>query len=113
MLESDRHLPIEGPTDEPISPDQNGTPLEGTDPLSLAPPNLKVRARRGRLLRPEDAKGTNFTPEQRLMILDSWRRSGLAAGDFAPSWASTRGRNGSTAKDLPTQLRVGPGICRS
>src|SRR5262245_14929438 len=27
---------------------------------------------------------TQFTPEQRLLILDAWRRSGLPAGDFAP-----------------------------
>jgi transposase InsO family protein len=27
---------------------------------------------------------THFTPEQRLLILDAWRRSGLPAGDFAP-----------------------------
>jgi transposase InsO family protein len=27
---------------------------------------------------------TKFTPEQRLLILDAWRRSGLPAGDFAP-----------------------------
>src|SRR5262245_15939903 len=27
---------------------------------------------------------TGFTPEQRLLILDAWRRSGLPAGDFAP-----------------------------
>jgi transposase InsO family protein len=35
-------------------------------------------------MRPEDAKGPTFGPEQRLLILDSWRRSGLPAGDFAP-----------------------------
>src|SRR5450432_3284709 len=27
---------------------------------------------------------THFTPEQRLLVLDAWRRSGLPAGDFAP-----------------------------
>jgi len=27
---------------------------------------------------------TSFTPEQRLLILDAWRRSSLPAGDFAP-----------------------------
>jgi transposase InsO family protein len=27
---------------------------------------------------------TQFTPEQRLLVLDAWRRSGLPAGDFAP-----------------------------
>jgi transposase len=46
--------------------------------------NLKARPHRGRLLRPEDAKGPFFTPEQRLLILDSWRRSAIPAGDFAP-----------------------------
>jgi transposase InsO family protein len=35
-------------------------------------------------LRPEDAKGPAYGPEQRLLILDTWRRSGLPAGDFAP-----------------------------
>jgi Homeodomain-like domain len=30
------------------------------------------------------ATETHFTPEQRLLILDAWRRSGLPAGDFAP-----------------------------
>src|SRR5262245_40318939 len=28
--------------------------------------------------------GPAFSPEQRLLVLDTWRRSGLPAGDFAP-----------------------------
>lgn len=70
----------------PILPENNGSsaPPDGGVPLPFGPPNLKARPRRGRLVRPEDAKGLSFTPEQRLMILDSWRRSGLPAGDFAP-----------------------------
>jgi transposase InsO family protein len=43
--------------------------------------------RRGRrLVSPAQAEAskTPFTPEQRLLILDSWQRSGLPAGDFAP-----------------------------
>lgn len=37
-----------------------------------------------RLVRRDDSPRTPFTPEQRLLILDSWQRSGLPAGDFAP-----------------------------
>ena len=31
----------------------------------------------------EDSPPTALTPEQRLLLLDTWRRSGLPAGDFA------------------------------
>src|SRR5262249_30048800 len=31
-----------------------------------------------------DAPASPLTPEQRLLVLDAWRRSGLPAGDFAP-----------------------------
>lgn len=84
MQDSDRLSPYGEPSPEDGSAKNNGSPLGGQDPLALAPPNLKARPRRGRLLKPEDAKGLNFTPEQRLMILDSWQRSKLPAGDFAP-----------------------------
>jgi transposase InsO family protein len=43
--------------------------------------------RRGRrLVAPDEAQRerTPFTAEQRLLVLDSWQRSGLPAGDFAP-----------------------------
>jgi transposase InsO family protein len=53
-------------------------------PLPCPDPNIKPRPRRGRLLRPEDAKGPAFSPEQRLLILDSWLKSGLPARDYAP-----------------------------
>jgi transposase InsO family protein len=46
----------------------------------------KTRRLRGkRLVRPEAAeqKQRSLTPQQRLLLLDSWRRSGLPAGDFA------------------------------
>jgi transposase len=74
----------------PESPrnDPKGLPdpenIANADPLPFPAPNLKARPHRGRLLRPEDAKGPFFTPEQRLLILDSWRRSAIPAGDFAP-----------------------------
>ena len=37
-----------------------------------------------RLVKPEAAAQPAMTPEQRLLILDTWQRSGLPAGDFAP-----------------------------
>ena len=36
-----------------------------------------------RLVKPEVAPQPAMTPEQRLLILDTWQRSGLPAGDFA------------------------------
>ena len=41
------------------------------------------RTRGKRLLLPQEPGGRNWSPEQRLLILDTWRRSGLPAGDFA------------------------------
>jgi len=37
-----------------------------------------------RLVKPELSAQASMTPEQRLLILDTWQRSGLPAGDFAP-----------------------------
>ena len=37
-----------------------------------------------RLVKPEPSAQASMTPEQRLLILDTWQRSGLPAGDFAP-----------------------------
>lgn len=36
-----------------------------------------------RLAKPSETGKTIVTPEQRLLLLDTWRRSGLSAGDFA------------------------------
>jgi transposase InsO family protein len=36
-----------------------------------------------RLVKPEESPQPAVTPEQRLLILDTWQRSGLPAGDFA------------------------------
>ncbi len=43
------------------------------------------RRRKGkRLVKPEQARRRQLTPVQRVLVLDVWLRSGLAAGDFAP-----------------------------
>ncbi|MFA6135653.1 MAG: DDE-type integrase/transposase/recombinase [Phycisphaerae bacterium] len=36
-----------------------------------------------RLVKPEESAQAPLTPQQRLLILDTWQRSGLPAGDFA------------------------------
>lgn len=41
----------------------------------------KSKARR--LVKPDEVRAA-FTPQERLLILDAWQRSGLPAGDFAP-----------------------------
>ena len=46
-------------------------------------PNLSARRKGKRLVRKEDLTRSALSPEQRLLILDTWRRSGLAARDFA------------------------------
>src|SRR2546429_659837 len=53
------------------------------DPTPPAVPKLSGRGPRpGSAL--QEAAGENaFTPEQRLLVLDAWRRSGLPAGDSA------------------------------
>jgi len=42
------------------------------------------RGKGRRLAKPQESPQPSTTPEQRLLILDTWQRSGLPAGDFAP-----------------------------
>ncbi|MCI0376183.1 MAG: integrase core domain-containing protein, partial [Gemmataceae bacterium] len=47
-------------------------------------PRLSGRSRRGRrLVKPEPVPTPALTAEQRLLLFDTWQRSGLPAGDFA------------------------------
>jgi transposase InsO family protein len=46
-------------------------------------PRLDGRRHGRRLVRPEPKPPAPIGPEQRLLLLDTWRRSGLPAGDFA------------------------------
>jgi transposase InsO family protein len=65
---------------------------EPVDDTRAAAPRLTPRRRRGITPKTDSAapatlRGTRrgtFTPEQRVLLLDTWRRSGLPAGDFAP-----------------------------
>ncbi len=61
-------------------PSQPDNVSKATSPGDPVPPRRPRRARR--LARPGES--VCLTGEQRLLLLDTWRRSGLPAGDFAP-----------------------------
>jgi len=55
---------------------------EPPDP-AFRPPRLPSGQRGRRLVKPEQVKNSPSTPQQRILLLDTWQRSGLPAGDFA------------------------------
>jgi hypothetical protein len=79
---------------EPQPPDISASPPPGTaPPVPDAGPAAADAGRelprlqhpvRGRRLAPKAEPGPALTPQQRLLLLDAWRRSGLPAADFAP-----------------------------
>ncbi len=60
------------------------TPGGALDLPDFVTPRLAGRGRGPILARPDEVKSPTYNPEQRLLILDCWIRSGLPAGDFAP-----------------------------
>ncbi len=62
---------------------------------------------------PTGAGALALTAEQRLLVLDAWRRSGLPAGDFAPLVGGPKHTLYAWKKKFGTQialnLRVPPG----
>ena len=67
-------------------PPADADPEAGPDPepdRASDRPRLQQAARGTRLARKAEP-GPALTPQQRLLLLDAWRRSGLPAGDFAP-----------------------------
>jgi hypothetical protein len=55
------------------------------DDTNAAGASCRRLAGRGRrLARPAESPAVPLTGEQRLLVLDAWRRSGLPAGDFGP-----------------------------
>ena len=67
----------EPPAPDPVSAQTGATPV-----LAGRRPGSPQRGKK--LVKAEELSLATFTPEQRLLILDSWKRSGLPAGDFAP-----------------------------
>ena len=81
------------PTARPPDPDPRGpcaAPADAPhgdlapDEPPPGPPRLQHPARGRRCVRKESAPASPLSPQQRLLLLDAWRRSGLPAGDFAP-----------------------------
>lgn len=70
-----------GLTTSPLSDDETTRADEEAHEL----PRLQHPRKRGRrLVQKPTTPPAPFTPEQRLLVLDTWLRSGLPAGDFAP-----------------------------
>jgi len=81
---ADADEPAGFPTNELESSSAQLDPVAELLRQGLGLPTGKSRTRRGRrLVRPEDVKPAAYSPQQRLMILDCWLRSGLPAKDFA------------------------------
>jgi transposase len=65
------------------APQPNADSEPGEDQDVLPRPRRQTPPRSRRLAHPDEPPATALTPEQRLLLLDTWRRSGLPAGDFA------------------------------
>ena len=80
--------PAPGPGQAPPQPQAPGDDVgQGDAPRrdqATELPRLQTPKRGRRLARPQPTPAAPLTAEQRLLILDTWRRSGLPAGDFAP-----------------------------
>src|SRR4051812_15146497 len=76
------------PPDDLPDPEQGGAEAEAAEEPETASepqlPRLQQPARGRRLAPKAEAPPSPLTAEQRVLLLDTWRRSGLPAGDFAP-----------------------------
>lgn len=73
-----------GPSTEGVGGDVAIEPWLTPRPAARGPKLCGPGSRRGRrLLKPDADRRGQLTPEQRLLILDAWLRSGLPAKDFA------------------------------
>jgi hypothetical protein len=78
------------PTPRPTNPaaaapaeKEQSQPVNASTPRPPEAPSPPRRPRRARRLAKPGETGS-LTGAQRLLLLDTWRRSGLPAGDFAP-----------------------------
>ena len=69
--------------DPPASEPPESESADHPDVQPIASPRLKSPLRGRRLVKSSEAAPPPLTGEQRLLLLDTWRRSGLPAGDFA------------------------------
>jgi transposase InsO family protein len=78
----DLHADFLTAAEEQPAAEQQGSPANDLG-CSLPPWAIGQAGRRRRLVPKDQAKATTLTPQQRLLLLDTWQRSGLPAGDFA------------------------------
>lgn len=79
---SRRRSRSDGPSGIEVGVDLSSGVREAGDREGVGLPTVRKRRRGKRLVKPSSER-TTFTPEQRLLILDTWQRSGLPAGDFS------------------------------
>jgi transposase len=73
----------EGPGLMDESPDLEETDLSVPEE-AVKPRMILTGPRKGRkLVRPEEKRKRTYTPQERLLLLDTWQRSGLPAKDFS------------------------------
>ena len=71
-------------TDRDAQTGQDGEAWRASkEPVAGPVPGLASRRRGQRMVKPGQARPPALSAEQRLLLLDTWRRSGLPAGDFA------------------------------
>ena len=84
-LADEGHSPVPPADDEPEADDgaaavsEDDLAWEGEPPT--LPPNLSAR-KRGTLSKPPETPSQPLSPQQKLLLLDTWQRSGLPARDF-------------------------------
>jgi transposase InsO family protein len=76
VLDGENLIPLVIPADDPS---ESASSL----PREFRPPNLRARAKGRKLVPKGQTKRVKLNAEQRILLLDLWRRSGLPAGDFA------------------------------
>jgi hypothetical protein len=75
--------PVPGRPDRTVGPEDLSPPPD-VPPVPHDVPRLQHPSKGRRLVKPPSAPTPTLTAHQRLLLLDTWRRSGLPAGDFAP-----------------------------
>lgn len=71
----------DGAAAQPLDSEDSERWVEDALDVSARVQSRRIRGKR--LAKPEPNKPRTFTGEQRILLLDAWRRSGLPAGDFA------------------------------
>jgi hypothetical protein len=75
--------PHDEPQGSPVPAEREGEPPQTVDSPQPRIPRLGQPPHGKRITRKSDGPAQNLTAQQRLLLLDTWRRSGLPAGDFA------------------------------